>query len=49
MARDPGRLTNCYYDLAAALDPLLPREGTLGLLGLGGGTAAVVLSHMNFF
>eukprot|EP00976_Prorocentrum_cordatum_P058591 1173152-Prorocentrum_minimum.AAC.4 len=42
IAHDPGRLTRCYWDVVTVMDPLLPQEGTLGFLGFGGGTAAVV-------
>jgi len=44
IAHDPGRLTRCYWDVVTVMDPLLPREGSLGFLGFGGGTAAV-LAH----
>ena len=39
---DPGGITGAYWDVASCLEPLLPTEGTLGIMGLGGGTAAVV-------
>lgn len=37
---EPGKLTGAYWDLMAAVDPLLPAEGAFAVLGLGGGTVA---------
>eukprot|EP01018_Ginkgo_biloba_P020168 Gb_12315 [translate_table: standard] len=37
-------LTHTYYDVFATLPPLVP-HGTLGILGMGAGTAAYLLLH----
>ena len=36
-------LTNSYYDVFATLEPLLPVDGPIGLLGLGAGSCAHIL------
>ena len=38
-------LTNSYYDVFATLEPLLPVDGPIGLLGLGAGSCAHILHH----
>lgn len=38
-------LTNSYYDVLATLDPLIPADGPIGLLGLGAGSCAHILHH----